>query len=465
MDLRATLKGMLAVLALAGCGGDENTTARRAAADAAVDAASGAALEDPAPPAEPEPEYAPPAHVADCAAAEPIAGPYQPHFCAHTVTHPDAIRDVRPSCGAAGEQAEVRGLRVTFPDLDPSRNVAIGWTTGDDTRVSEVHLGDHPDRLDRVYRGHSFTWSSLAGRVQHEVHLCGLAPGRTYYYRAGGEGAFSEVASFSTAPPRGSDEELVFGVTGDTRSTTGEYELWVDVVRRFADEGVDFLLFGGDAVEIGLAQGQWDGWFQKPQPYLASLPIVPTNGNHDLVSVHWLGQLALPNDEENFAYRYGNALIISMNDLPLHDWDAFYGRAKQFLDDTLTAHADARWKIVLNHRAFFSASKHGATPDLQEEWLPIIDRHGVDLVFNGHDHNYERTHPIRDMQVVEPGQGTVYVIPSGMGAPLYDNGQEWWTAVSEKVASYAIVRVAGDRLEMVAYRIDGTVLDRLTLTK
>ena len=399
--------------------------------------------------------------IADCVDAPPLKGPsHGPGGCAHEIQHPAGLLDLRPSCGDAVDRPQ--GLHLTFPTADPSRDVAVLWTTVDETRVSEVRLGSDPEQLDRLFRGHSASYLGLEGRVVHEVHLCGLEPGRTYSYQAGGPGGWSDVASFSTAPLAGGD--FRFAVMGDTRSV--DFALWAAAVKRAAADGVDVLLFSGDAVDLGLIQAQWDRWFSAPQPELASLPIIPANGNHDLINVQYLSQFALPRNEENFAYRYGDALIVSMTDAPLHDWNALYGRAKTYLEEALSEGADARWKILLNHRPFYSAStRHGQTRELLDEWLPIVDRHRVDVVFNGHDHNYERSRPLRGDTVVGTGEGTIYVIAAGLGAPLYDNGAQWWTATSEKVSTYGIGEVTPDRFSFTAYRLDGTVVDEFELTK
>jgi hypothetical protein len=421
----------------------------------------------------PEPDAAPlppPDHITSCDDAESPGLMYEPHGCAYPVSHPAGLEHVAPSCGDPGADTSIDGLHITFAGSDPSREVAISWFTGPSNRVSEIRLGTDPDNLDRIYRGHAFTYGAINGRFVHEVHLCDLRPGTTYYYEAGGQGAWSDTNSFTTAPPVDSEEEIIFAITGDSRSNTGRYEQWNQALAEMDRHGADVLLFSGDAVDLGLVQAQWDGWFRDGQPYMASLPIIPANGNHDQIVLQWLAQFALPysedHNEENFAYRYGNTLIITLTDQPIHDISAIRKRTRDFLEETLENNQDATWKFVVNHRPFFSAStRHGSTEVLQAEWLPLLDRYQVDMVFNGHDHNYERSRPIRDGQVVSRGEGTIFVVAAGVGAPLYDNGSQWWTSKSEKVPSYVILRVAGDRLEFNAYRLDGTGLDEFVWEK
>jgi hypothetical protein len=87
------------------------------------------------------------------------------------------------------------------------------------------------------------------------------------------------------------------------------------------------------------------------------------------------------------------------------------------------------------------------------------------MVFMGHDHDYERTKPMRDDEVVRPGEGTTYITTGGGGGPARSVGTKRFTAYSE--AANHFVRVAVDdgflRADMV--RMDGRVRDSVTLAK
>lgn len=401
--------------------------------------------------------------VRDCSTVGATTRPYVPQTCQHEVARLMGTVDRVMSCGAGSDTP--KAIRLNYPTEDASRTLAFMWTSGKDNRSTLVQLGTSPDNLDRTYWGYSFTYSGLVNRRQHEVHVCDLEPGRTYHYRVGGEGGWSEIHTFSTAPAPGTEgAEVVFGVVGDTRSST--YEAWGQAIRQIRDAGADFVLFSGDAVEVGPVQAQWDLWFEQASPALADLPYVPCNGNHDQVVLQYFAQFALPRDERNYAVRYGDMAIVSMTDTPIDEIIEIGGSYRAFMDDAYTRLSDARWKVLLNHRPFYSAStRHGSAEDLQAEWLPVVDEHRVDIVFNGHDHNYERSRPVRGGEVVAPGAGTLFVVAAGVGAPLYDNGADWWTEKSEKVENYLLVRATRDTMQVTAYRLDGTVLDEFSLQK
>jgi hypothetical protein len=96
--------------------------------------------------------------------------------------------------------------------------------------------------------------------------------------------------------------------------------------------------------------------------------------------------------------------------------------------------------------------------------VPIFDAHGVDIVFSGHDHDYERTVQITDG--VAAFRGVTYVVAGGFFAPLYNAGNKWWTAYSEKTDNYLVVDVDGPTLRMTALDPnDQSVIDEVFLTK
>jgi hypothetical protein len=228
----------------------------------------------------------------------------------------------------------------------------------------------------------------------------------------------------------------------------------------------DLLLFNGDAVLLGTLQQEWDEWFKQAEPVLRQVPLLSAHGNHDINSVNYYSQLALPAPEDRYGLDYGPVHVTVVNDVPVNPADIMTVQ-KQFLDQDLAANDTKPWKFVMHHRPIWSAAAaHGGDMTLLQTWGPIIDAHHVDLVFNGHDHDYERSKPMLGMTPqTSTTQGTTYVVAGSAGALLYDNGSGFWTQYSEKTYNMVILKVRTGMIDLKAYHPDGTVIDQTTLTK
>ncbi len=94
----------------------------------------------------------------------------------------------------------------------------------------------------------------------------------------------------------------------------------------------------------------------------------------------------------------GNPSIVPGTSIYLRGFSG--GSQTQWLERTLEAasrNAGIDWIIVQMHQDALSSSKNGNGSDrgIRETWLPLFDRYGVDLVLCGHDHDYERSWPVR----------------------------------------------------------------------
>eukprot|EP00730_Choanoeca_flexa_P004693 TRINITY_DN11774_c0_g1_i2.p1 TRINITY_DN11774_c0_g1~~TRINITY_DN11774_c0_g1_i2.p1 ORF type:complete len:345 (+),score=83.53 TRINITY_DN11774_c0_g1_i2:128-1162(+) len=69
---------------------------------------------------------------------------------------------------------------------------------------------------------------------------------------------------------------------------------------------------------------------------------------------------------------------------------------------------DSKWKFVVGHWGVFSTTGNGPTPELVDELLPLMQKHNVDVYFNGHDHS------LQHLVLKQPKSGPHFVI-SGAG--------------------------------------------------
>jgi hypothetical protein len=298
----------------------------------------------------------------------------------------------------------------------------------------------------------------------HQAHACGLTPGTTYSYQVGsvdpsGGEHFSPVYTFHTAPDIGAhpDAEVVLGFVGDSR---GGYDVWQQLIPQIQMRTPDLLLFSGDAVTFGITQDEWEDFFGRAEALFATVPVVSANGNHEDNAINYYAQMALPGDQQNFGFDYGHAHITVGNDTPENMAD-LTGAFRDAIDADFTASDNARWKIFMHHQPIWSAStKHGSSVVLQQAWQPVIDAHHIDLVLNGHDHDYEITKPMLGMMPqTTSATGTVYVVAGGAGAELYPNGTQFWTACSESANSAAIIHVTQNMLTLDPFHPDGGAIN------
>ena len=420
----------------------------------------------------------------DAGAAAPLA--YVPEGCAHRVTSAAAttgnVRGDRDTFGAAPEP---RNVHVSWP-ADPATVAAFVWLTDAGTRASVVQYGLSPTALDQTAVG-SVSTAGMTGSVvtAHEVHVCGLRPDTTYHYRVGGEGHWSAVQRFKTAPAPGrTDYDVNFVAMGDSRDSA---TLWRQVQERAmgAMTPPDFELFTGDAVLVGFLQNLWQDWFDGARASMAVVPFVMVHGNHEGLSVNYLQQFAQPQagvasqDELYFSFDYGPVHFVILNDTPLrsdYTGDVLGTQLAWLRADLTRARANrARVPFIVaaHHKPAFASSGHSTDVDVmtvRTGWAPVFDEFGVDVVFNGHEHDFEVSQEIDGQgRPVSGRRGTRYVISGGAGAGLTSlgsGGAAPWSAYFESTLNFLQVHATMTRLEVTPYRADGTIIERgrFTLT-
>ena len=293
--------------------------------------------------------------------------------------------------------------------------------------------------------------------IEHVVQLADLPAGAEIAYRVLTNDVQLYAGSFRTAPD--DDRPFNFGVIGD--SGTGSSAQYA-VADRLAALDPDFVLHTGDVIyPVGQAGGYDPFFFQPYQTLLRRAPIFPSPGNHDYGTAGgqpYLEAFYLPHNnpadtERYYSFDWGNAhfTALDFNDGPSADQLAW------LRSDLAAAHQT--WKFVFYHQAIYSSGPHGYESYVigkRAVLAPIFDQYDVDIVFNGHDHDYERTVPISDV---------VYIVSGGGGASLYPVNPQPFSAHAEAAYHAVYVTVTGCTLQLQAVKPDGGVLDTLTLSK
>ena len=316
-----------------------------------------------------------------------------------------------------------------------------------------------------------------------EVSVTGLEPDTEYVYRVGTWDEFDEdgwtflrpnlsvAKRFRTAPSPGSRKRLDFVLAGDSRGGTAQIaanmETYLGVPARV-------WFFNGDMTDTG-TQLEWDQWLETMRPLMETRPFMPVRGNHEYDEHLFYTQFAMPRHldlpeelrEHSWSLRYGNVHFVGLDS----NWSVTAQQMVPWLDaDLAAARADPEvdWIVVMSHHPPYSSSMHGSTWWMQTVIVPTLEKHDVDLVFSGHDHSYERTHPIREGAIVDEGEGVVYIVAGAFYSPPYVVKGDWFTAASADgyKANFLQLTVEGNSLKVVAFSGDGTeVLDTFTRTR
>ena len=291
---------------------------------------------------------------------------------------------------------------------------------------------------------------------RHAVAITDLEAGSTYHYRVDGAGGPSAPGTFRTAPV-GEDSSFSFAVVGDSGGG-GKGQLAVAALLGRLEP--DLILHTGDVVYPGGEERHYDRRFFAPyRSLIKDVPVFPVLGNHDVREEHgaaFLENFHPPLDRPGSTKRYysfdwGDAHFVALDsELYYDDKGSSAAQQKAFLERDLAA-TRKRWKVAFLHRSPYGSSRHGGDQTVRDDLEPLFARHGVDLVFAGHDHVYERSVPIR---------GVTYVVSGGGGRRLYPAGKGRLTAYSKSAHHAVLVSVDGRRLSLEAVEPDGTVFDR-----
>jgi hypothetical protein len=392
--------------------------------------------------------------------------------CGYSVTTRDGAAIPQPGSPMLGSDPTPWAIHLGLRG-DPATSMVVVWRTNDDATLATTVQYGTGGQTGQSQDGFTYVYDLPVGSSPriHEVDLCGLTPDTTYTYRVGGKGAggaekWSPNYTFRTGPDPATvaSSNITVAVMGDTRDG---YDVWGQLLQLVETTGMpDVILFSGDAVLLGQDQPEWDTWFKNSEAILHSVPLLSAHGNHDNNAVNYFSQLPLPGAEDHYGIDYGAMHLTVVNDTPAPLTDVT-GVQQQFLDSDLAANQSKPWKFVMHHQPMWSAcAGHGSNLQLQMQWGPIVDKYAVDLVINGHDHDYERTKPLKAGMVQSSStQGTTYLVVGSAGAPLYDNGSDFWTAFSSKTYSFVIMHVRQGMIDLKAYAPGGAVIDTLTLTK
>ena len=275
--------------------------------------------------------------------------------------------------------------------------------------------------------------ASQEGYLSNKVTLKNLQPGTTYYYQVAGK----EIESFTTDDDT-SDFSFIFvgdpqiGSSNEEKAKTPEdiqkptfltaqseavrndtFNWSYTLDRAYAKTGnsAGFILSSGDQIQTN-AEKVADGTVSEMEyaGYLSpdvmkSVPVATTVGNHDADNANYTYHFNTPNLSDlgdngyvggDYYFTYGDALFMILN-----TQDTNVSEHKQFIEETVAANQDCKWRIVTLHQDIYGSAEHSNEPEitnLRYSLVPIFEENDVDIVLTGHDHAYSRTKMLKGGQ-------------------------------------------------------------------
>ena len=380
----------------------------------------------------------------------------------------------------------MRYVPTVFPDriiVSPAQEasgLSVAWRT--DATVQSplleiVPAGDSPDMgAPRQVRAISRELRTENGVAHHHrADVDGLLPDALYAWRVKGGGTWSAWHHTRTAPAAGKPLTLLY--FGDTQNKN--VSLTTRVVREAMRHAPDarLALFAGDLVSGGDGEddNEWGEWFEANGALPTSMAVAPAPGNHEyfeefedtprerrVLGAHWPVQFALPGngapgaERTTYWFDYQDVRVAVIDGTSALDLGTAKAQAR-WLDGVLSS-SPHRWNIVVTHQPFYSPRSGRDNALLRKHLLPVIRRHAVDLVLQGHGHVYGRR---------LPGEApTPVFVVSVAGAKQYrlsDEARSTMRPVAEDTQLFQVLHIDGARLRYEARTATGRLYDAFEL--
>lgn len=240
-----------------------------------------------------------------------------------------------------------------------------------------------------------------------------------------------------------------FMIVGDTGTGTAkQHELANLMVKYRQVFPFEFALLMGDNMYGGEKAEDFKVKFENVYKQLLDnqVKFYATLGNHDESNQRFYVNFNM-NGEEYYRFKKGNVAFYSLNSNYMDK------RQLKWLEDEL-AKDNSEWKIAFfHHPPYSSGGKHGSETSVREVLEPIFLKYGMNAVFNGHEHFYER---------IKPQKGIYYFI-SGAGGKLREGDVKDNSPLTEKAydkdMSFMLLEVAGDQLHFQVISRTGEIVD------
>lgn len=378
------------------------------------------------------------------------------------------------------------GAASAAPELTRGPYLQLAGPTGITIVFRTATLSTGEVRFGEVGRALGLRVTEVVPTTEHVMHLTGLLPQTSYDYEVVVDGvplAGGDAFRFRTYPAPGTSAPFRFFAWGDSGTGTNAQLQVAERLARDSDEA-DLSLILGDIIYYVGEPELYDARFFGPYASLLRRMVVwPTIGNHDVgldpLGGPYLDAFYLPTNnpagsELYYSFDYGDAHFVCLD---THVSGYQPGAPQLLWAAADLAASNAKWKFVFFHVPPYSGGTHADNPFIRDAILPVLEAAGVDVVFSGHSHVYERTYLLRGNTITQgdrasyvrdvPDAGTLYVVSgtAGQSGSLSRPQHPLMAFQAGNVLGASVIDVNGDDLHGYFLKDDGDAIDLFRIRK
>ena len=315
------------------------------------------------------------------------------------------------------------------PGSDNS-SVNFAWYTKKSVGVQKLKIAENKRLTNaKVYKAEqtkAVTDKDETEYVSNKVIATDLKANTTYYYSYQKDGQWTAPEKYTTDngskfsfifvgdPQIGSSNELKGAATEEfynaqSAAVANDAFNWNTTLNQAMEKTgnkASFVLSSGDQIQSTKKKSpnkaawgseiEYSGYLSPD--VLKNLPVATTVGNHDADNANYTYHFNTANASElgsngkvggDYWFKHDNALFIMLN-----TQDTNVEEHRQFIEQTVAANKDCKWRIVTLHQDIYGSAEHSNEPEitnLRYQLAPIFEDNKVDVVLTGHDHAYSRT--------------------------------------------------------------------------
>ncbi len=399
-------------------------------------------------------------------------------------------------------------IRGPYIQASNTNSSIIRWRT-DQSTTSKVWYGLTPNNLNMAISSNGET------HTNHEIDIADLNPDTKYYYAVGNENGYLAGGTsdhyFKTNPSIGASTTTNIWVLGD--AGTG-YDEQLDVRDAYYDyetASTDLVLLLGDNAYTDGKDWEYQNFiFDVYGEMIQRSAVWSCPGNHDYISCDvnnetgpYFDIFNFPKEGQNGGFPSGTERYFSFDYANIHFIvleSKFRPYHEAWLENDL-AQNEQDWTVVLIHYPGYSKGSHDSDEDevqteIRENYFPMLEAAGVDLVLAGHSHSYERSYllnghygysnTLSSAMILDNGdgkidgdgayeksafgvnadKGTVYAVVGSSGKLSSTVDLDHPAMVySEKALGSAALKIENDQLDFTFIDDQGQIRDYFTIKK